>query len=278
MESGMRTAAPSCGVCSEAFWQRFSGRQEARMLELMGYGLVGSILASVLASLYLGLPYGRYSTSSFGPPVPARFAWTVQEAPAFFIPLMLIVCSNGARLGFWPNLILLAFFLIHYANRAFIYPCLIRGGKPTPAIPFFMAFVYCTYNGYLQGRSLSNYAEYPSDWLTDPRFILGSIGWLSGLLINLHSDYILRNLRKPGETGYKIPRGGLFEYVTGANFFGEIVEWFGFALASCTVESTAFAISTMLILGRRAYMHHCWYHTKFEDYPKSRKILIPCIF
>nr|XP_034959244.1 3-oxo-5-alpha-steroid 4-dehydrogenase 1 [Zootoca vivipara] len=134
------------------------------------------------------------------------------------------------------------------------------------------------YNGYLQGRSLSNYAEFSSDWPTTLRFILGFSGWLSGLLINVQSDNILRNLRKPGETGYKIPRGGMFEYVSGANYFGEILEWCGFALASCTLESTAFAVCTFLILGRRAYMHHHWYLDKFEDYPRSRKILIPFIF
>lgn len=35
----------------------------------------------------------------------------------------------------------------------------------------------------------------------------GSLLWLVGLLMNVHSDHILRNLRKPGETGYKIPTG-----------------------------------------------------------------------
>lgn len=35
----------------------------------------------------------------------------------------------------------------------------------------------------------------------------GSLLWLVGWLMNVHSDHILRNLRKPGETGYKIPRG-----------------------------------------------------------------------
>jgi len=31
--------------------------------------------------------------------------------------------------------------------------------------------------------------------------------FISGMVINIHADHILRNLRKPGETGYKIPQG-----------------------------------------------------------------------
>ena len=38
----------------------------------------------------------------------------------------------------------------------------------------------------------------------------GSVLWLVGLLVNVHSDHILRNLRKPGETSYKIPTGKVF--------------------------------------------------------------------
>ncbi|CAN0015160.1 unnamed protein product, partial [Hapterophycus canaliculatus] len=64
-------------------------------------------------------------------------------------------------------------------------------------------------------------------WLVDPRFLIGSVMFAAGMGINIHSDGILRRLRAPGETGYKIPRGGMFEYVSGANFFGECVEWCG---------------------------------------------------
>ncbi|KFP55467.1 3-oxo-5-alpha-steroid 4-dehydrogenase 1, partial [Cariama cristata] len=162
--------------------------------------------------------------------------------------------------------------------RALIFPLLIREGKPTPFFTFVLALLFCVYNGYLQGRSLSNYAKYPSGWLKHPCFVTGFIGWLIGMAINIHSDHILRNLRKPGETGYKIPRGGMFEYVTGANFFGEILEWFGFALACCTIESLAFALCTLFILGSRAKQHHQWYLEKFEGYPKCRKIVIPFVY
>ena len=35
----------------------------------------------------------------------------------------------------------------------------------------------------------------------------GSVLWFIGWLVNVHSDHILRNLRQPGESGYKIPTG-----------------------------------------------------------------------
>uniref|UniRef100_A0A674I5K4 Steroid 5 alpha-reductase 1 n=1 Tax=Terrapene triunguis TaxID=2587831 RepID=A0A674I5K4_9SAUR len=224
--------------------------QERRLLEILSYGLVGAGALSVLLLRFVWMPYGRYSTPRLGCLVPVRLAWALQELPSLLVPLGLSLFSGAARVSKWPNRVLLALFIGHYAHRyqALIFSFLIRGGKPTPFITFALALIFCVYNGYLQGRSLSNYAEYPSGWLKGPCFIVGFAGWLSGMTINIYSDHILRNLRKPGETGYKIPRGGLFEYVTGANFFGEILEWFGFALASCTIESAAFAICTLFIL------------------------------
>lgn len=264
-------------AASRGLWPLLSEPAERQLLQNLSYGLMGASGVCALALCFVPTPYGRYSSRSFGCPLPVRLAWMLQELPSLLVPLGLSLFSGAARVSEWPNRVLLALFIGHYAHRALIFPFLIRGGKPTPFITFALALIFCTYNGYLQGRSLSNYAEYPSGWLTSPCFIVGFAGWLGGMAINISSDHILRNLREPGETGYKIPRGGLFEYVTGANFFGEVLEWFGFALASCTIESVAFAICTLCILGPRAHQHHKWYHEKFEDYPKSRKILIPFV-
>ena len=56
------------------------------------------------------------------------------------------------------------------------------------------------------------------------------------MFVNIDSDRRLRNLRSKSaeklENGYKIPFGGFFEYISAANYFGEIVEWWGFALAA----------------------------------------------
>ncbi|XP_049912490.1 3-oxo-5-alpha-steroid 4-dehydrogenase 2-like, partial [Epinephelus moara] len=76
------------------------------------------------------------------------------------------------------------------------------------------------------------------------------------MIINIHSDHILRGLRRPGETVYRIPHGGMFEFVSGANFFGEIVEWCGYAVATWSLPTFAFAFFTVCSIGPRAYHHH----------------------
>jgi steroid 5-alpha reductase family enzyme len=83
-------------------------------------------------------------------------------------------------------------------------------------------------------------------------------------------------LRKPGETGYKIPIRGLFRYVSCPNLFGEIIEWTGFALMLWSTPALSFAIWTMANLLPRAVAHHNWYHEKFgEEYPKKRRAVFP---
>lgn len=256
-------------------WLFSSDEEEQHVLLLMAYLMLFMAFCSFLTFLKIEVPYGRYTSSKFGFPVNARFAWFVQELPAIFVPFLLIVATSPAKTAILSNQLLIAMYCCHYIHRSLVFPLLIRGGKPTPFLSFALAFVFCIYNGYMQIRYLSHYAEYPSGWLTHPCFLTGSLVWLFGWLVNMYSDHILRNLRNPGETGYKIPRGGMFEYVSGANFLGEITEWAGFALASQSAQSLAFSIFTTVILSSRAFSHHKWYNEKFEDYPKNRKALIP---
>ena len=53
-----------------------------------------------------------------------------------------------------------------------------------------------------------------------------------GLAVNIHSDRILRNLRQPGESGYKIPHGGLFSLVSAPNYLGRFVRCGGGGIPS----------------------------------------------
>jgi len=100
----------------------------------------------------------------------------------------------------------------HHFLRSLIYPWLIKGGKPTPVLLSSMAFVFCVLNGYLQARYLTKFAYYEKSWLSNPFFGCGIVLFFMGMAINIHSDHTLRNLRKPGERGYKIPKGRLFNF------------------------------------------------------------------
>ncbi|XP_006012612.1 3-oxo-5-alpha-steroid 4-dehydrogenase 1 isoform X1 [Latimeria chalumnae] len=248
------------------------------LLKYMSYLLILMGILVFLILQFVNVPYGRFASSSFGFPVNAKLAWFIQEVPSLVVPVYQVFYTVNNRLSHLPNQILVTMFICHYMHRSLIFPFLIRGGKPIPFIIFALAFIFCFCNGYLQARYLTHYAVYPSDWITKPCFLLGCITWLIGMLLNIHSDHILRTLRKPGERDYKIPRGGMFEYVSGANFFGEVLEWTGFAVAGWSTESAAFAVFTFLTLCSRAKQHHRWYLEKFEDYPKSRKAIIPFVY
>ncbi|KAL2773778.1 3-oxo-5-alpha-steroid 4-dehydrogenase 2 [Daubentonia madagascariensis] len=244
--------------------------------------LAGSATLAALGALtlYFGEPsgYGKY-TDSLVPAVarlPARAAWFLQELPAFVVSAGILARQPCSLFG-PPGTVLLGLFCAHYFHRSFVYSLLTRG-RPFPAILIFRGFLFCMGNGFLQGYYLIYCAEYPDEWYTDIRFSLGVFIFILGMAINIHSDYILRQLRKPGEITYRIPQGGLFRYVSGANFLGEIVEWIGYALATWSLPALAFAFFSLCFLGLRAFHHHRFYLKMFEDYPKSRKALIPFVF
>lgn len=212
--------------------------------------------------------------------VNGKLAWVIQEAPSLCVPVWCLHNGKEELVGSPVNLILLFCFIGHYANRTIIFPFQIRGGKDTPVGVIISALFFTTLNGIIQGYYFTQIHRYDTAHLMSPMFIVGMGLFFNGLVINLHSDSILRNLRKPGETGYKIPRGGMFRYISGANFFGEILEWFGFAVASgFAFPAVTFALCTACNIAPRAVQHHRWYLTKFEDYEKlGRKAIIPFVY
>lgn len=247
-------------------------------LDYITYGFFIFSVFTVIVLPWIPAPYGRYSNSKWGWALNAQLSWFLQELPAVCMPTCLLLFTECPRVSFAVNKILTALFVCHYLQRTFVFPFLIRGGKPSTLITVFLAFLFCTFNSYQQTRYLLKYAVYPPDWIVSIRFIGGCLLFFIGMAINIHSDHILRNLRKPGEKDYKIPQGGFFEYVSSANFFGEILEWFGYALACWSLPAASFAFCSLFILGTRGYTHHQFYLKKFENYPPDRKAVIPFVF
>ena len=69
---------------------------------------------------------------------------------------------------------------------------------------------------------------------------------------------------------YLICLGGLFEYVSCGNFLGEMIEWTGFAIASWSSVSFAFAFFTVCNLAPRAFSHHRYCKRETYYYGSNR--------
>jgi hypothetical protein len=222
-------------------------------------------------------PYGRHASPKWGPMISNRIGWMIYELPSLIIFIVLML--TGGKVFSQPLWIFFSIWTIHYVNRAIIFPLRTHTkGKKVPLMIVFSAIFFNFINAGLNGYWLGYVGpDYPDFWLTDPRFIIGAMVFIAGFLINQFADKKLIGLRKGGKQGYFIPRGGLFNYISCPNFFGEIVEWTGFAIMAWNMPAVSFAVWTAANLLPRALAHHKWYRGYFKDYPKGRKAVIPYI-
>jgi protein-S-isoprenylcysteine O-methyltransferase Ste14 len=236
--------------------------------------LMGLAVPTLAVLLLVTAPYGRHSRAGWGPTLPSRLGWILMESPALI--WFGAVYLGGAHRAEAVPLALVALWLAHYLHRALVYPFRLRaGGKRMPAVVASLGFGFNLWNGWLNARWISGLGAYPAAWLGDPRFLLGSALFAAGFLANLDADRRLLALRRPGEEGYRIPRGGLYEWVSCPNYLGEMVEWCGWALATWSLAGLAFAAWTIANLAPRALAHHRWYRERFPDYPPRRRALVP---
>ncbi len=198
------------------------------------------------------------------------------EIPAVTVigALVLISPQGSSPIALIP----LAFWMLHYSYRTFLYPALMRPSNRTfPVILVLFAVAFNVLNGYNNSAALLqnsiSQAAFPS-----PHFWIGSIIFFSGFLIHVHSDRIIRALRGPGETGHAIPNGGMFRWVSSPHYLGEIIQWTGWAILTWSLAGLAFALFTFCNLAPRARSNQAWYRNRFPEYPVKRKVLIPGIY
>lgn len=148
-----------------------------------------------------------------------------------------------------------------------------------PLLVVVMAILFNLVNTYLNGRFLFQFSGgYSASWIGDVRFVIGVVFFIAGFVINQKADSRLRILRGSSQNGYQIPHGGLYRWISCPNYFGEILEWLGWAVATWSIPGLMFAVWTIANLAPRARSHHLWYQEHFSDYPVNRKALIPKIW
>jgi 3-oxo-5-alpha-steroid 4-dehydrogenase 1 len=235
------------------------------------------VVLAIITFIYLFkmiAPFGRHTSTKFGPMMNNNLGWCIMEVPSLLS--LSYFFFSGKNDPTPVALTIYALWAVHYINRSFIYPFRQKNKKKEiPVLIVVSAICFNLVNGFFNGYYLGNFADYSNSWFLSVPFIAGLILFLGGMIINMRADHLLLNLRKPGESGYKIPTGGMFKYVSCPNLLGEIIEWIGFAILAMNPAALSFAIWTVANLLPRAIAHHRWYKNQFSDYPKERAAIIP---
>ena len=221
-------------------------------------------------------PYGRHIKDGWGIKIPARLGWIVMESPCviLMVVLALIIREQLEMI----HKIFLCIWLTHYIHRTFIYPFVIEMTNPKMPISIALsAFFFNIINVSIQAFGIFYFTQYSDDWLTSPTFIIGLSVFLFGMFINIKSDYIINSMKRNKGPGYHIPDQFLYKYLSAPNYFGEIIEWLGWAILTFSISGFVFLIWVIANLFPRAIAHHKWYKDKFDNYPKGRKAIIPGI-
>jgi 3-oxo-5-alpha-steroid 4-dehydrogenase 1 len=242
---------------------------------VLGWAGLGLLILPVL--LMIRAPYGRYTDRKWGPVISNRFGWFIMELPAFLVFPVLFVLGDGSKSP--VTWVFFGLWVFHYVHRDLVFPWQLKTkNKKMPLGIMVFAVIFNFMNGFVNGYYFGYLSpEYSISWFYDPRFLIGLFMFLGGMYMNWHADEILFRLRKPGETGYKIPYGFMYKYISCPNYAGEIFEWMGFALMAWCLPALTFSLWTTVNLLPRALAHHKWYREQFTDYPAERKAVVPYI-
>lgn len=223
-------------------------------------------------------PYGRHSVKGWGPVINSRLAWILMELPAV-LTIAIIYWMNASEIPS-INLIFLFIWEFHYVYRTFYFPFRLKRVRNNfPILLVVFAVVFNIINGGINGMYIFHIR--PVETMTffmSAHFVTGLLIFITGFLIHFQSDRIILSLRKDPNDQYAIPEGGLFTYITNPNYFGEFIQWCGWAILTWSVAGLAFALFTLANLLPRAASNHRWYKHTFPEYPAERKIFFPGLY
>jgi len=227
--------------------------------------------------------YGRFADDAILITLSPRLGWALLELPVPLTFSYFFFVKGGSQSHKPVPRLMALIFMTHYLYRAVAFPYLM---KPHPEskgvsilIPILGPFFTVTH-GYLSAKWFAEHGKHlaSTQWLRDPRFLLGITLYIPGLTMVIYHDQIMRNIRSEPGPRYRIPYGGLFENVTAANYLAELWAFLGFFLVSSGPNGLYILAVSAGNLIPRAFATHQWYLDKFGDeYPSDRKVIIPFI-
>ena len=234
----------------------------------------------VFVTLYfVDAGYGKFRSNKWGYSTNNKLGWVLMECPALIPIAYTIVALTPSALA----ILFMSLYALHYVYRSFIFPALLKGNSKMPLAITAMGATFNFTNSTLlcasvvafPKESYTDICSYAGNW----NFWLGIVLFFMGMYTHMKADHTIRNLRKLGDTNHYLPKGGLFDYVTSANYFGELLEWTGFAILLCNPAAWMFVWWTAANLVPRAHAINKKYRAEFgNEQVGKRKRVIPFIY
>jgi 3-oxo-5-alpha-steroid 4-dehydrogenase 1 len=250
------------------------------------YAMLGLAAVVFIALQFVTVAYGMTFNNRWGISINSKLGWWLMETPVFIA--MLIIYGISLYYDIKPFNVVTSFilllFLLHYGQRSFVFPFLMKGDSKMPLSVIFSGIFFNFCNAFMQGCWLfivSPNDMYKLNWFWSPQFIAGAAIFFFGMTINMHSDRIIRKLRKSKEdNNYYLPKGFLFKRINSSNYFGELLEWAGFAILTWSFAGLVFFCWAFANLVPRAKaVFYRYEHFFGEDFTKlNRWKIFPHIY
>lgn len=228
---------------------------------------------SVQYSKFFNTNKNAEASSSEMVKISGRNGMLIAYAPAFVVSVASLAFMQDEGIRFT---LVASALTVHFFKRLFevLFIHKYSGSMPKDTVitisgSYFLYAVAVVYSQHLT-------AGFPEPMI-DLKYA-GTAMFLVGIVGNFYHHYLLSKLRKEGEKQYKIPRGGLFDLVICPHYLFEILGFIGISCISQTVYALSFTVGSAGYLIGRSYATRKWYLSKFEDFPKDVKAIIPYVF
>lgn len=223
--------------------------------------------------------YSKFADRAARWKLPSRLGMFLLYFPAVFVGPGLLFGLRGPIDG-W-HLLAVGLVSAHFAKRCLEVLFLHKysgftNGFSTVAI----SSLYATLSGLVGALAAT---ELQPALVSAPPFttwlVPGLVLWTLGQGGNLYHHWLLANLRKPGETDYKVPKGGLFGLVACPHYLFELVGWLGFSLVFQHVTAWVLLGTMSGYLFGRSRATLGWYKERLGDrLPAGWRGVVPFVY
>jgi len=231
------------------------------------------------ATALFSFGYSKFANREQQAALPSRLGMFIIYFPAVVIaPAVYAFLGNPGTTWHWLVMVAVS---LHFGKRCLETMFL---HKYSGVMNVFTALAVCSLYSILAALlGVIAATEIPAELVNsdafNPWYITGGVLWTVGIAGNFYHHWLLANLRKPGETGYKLPRGGLFQWVACPHYTMELLGWLGFAFVFHHWTAWVLLGVMTAYLAGRGHNTVKWYRDRLGDeVPDGWKRMVPFVY